>query len=66
MTPIFAHEYTITSWNMEKIGIREIKILVVSETKEEQSFEAIEMALKFLDKNCRVYHKVVSEGYRND
>jgi hypothetical protein len=67
MTPIFCHEYTITAMHREsKMGVQQIVITIVTEQRENNSFEAVEQALKYFDKDINISHKLLLEGYRND
>lgn len=66
MTPIYCHEYTITSWEKNKMGIREIKITTVSESEQADAIEAVEAALKFFDQNLNITHKIVLTGYKDE
>lgn len=66
MTPIYCHEYTITSWEKKKMGIREIKITTVSESEQADAIEAVEAALKFFDQNLNITHKIVLTGYKDE
>lgn len=66
MKPIYMHEYTITSWEKIKMGIREIKITTVSESEQADAIEAVEAALKFFDQNLNITHKIVLTGYKDE
>lgn len=66
MTPIYMHEYTLTSMQEEKMGIRAITIIMVTDTQENQHFEAVESAIKMLDGNLNISHKIVLTGYQMD
>lgn len=66
MTPIYCHEYTITAMKRNKMGVQQIVITIVTEKKENESFEAVTSALNFFDQDLNISHKLVLEGYRND
>lgn len=66
MTKIYAHEYTITSMERSKMGIRAVTIEIVSETTEAEGLEAVASAMKLFDQNLNISHRIILEGYRND
>lgn len=66
MTEIFMHEYTITAWDRQKMGVQQVVITIVDEHKEGHSLEAVEAALKYFDKDMNVSHRILLGGYRND
>ena len=64
--PIYCHEYTITAMDKNKMGVQQVVITVVTETRENEHFNAVEQAIKLLDNNINVSHKILLEGYRQD
>ena len=65
MDRIYLHEYTITKWNRNKMGVQQITVVISDEHEESQIFEPIEKAIEMLnDGNFDVSHKILLEGYR--
>ncbi len=65
LIPIFLHEYQITRMEKQKSGVQQIKIIVQTETEENQQFEAVEQAIKMLDgENLNISHRILLTGYR--
>lgn len=64
MTPIYLHEYTITTWERNPMGIQAVVITIVSEKEEREDFNATQLMEKFLETNLNVAHKILMTGYR--
>lgn len=68
MKSIFMHEYTYTPWDRVKRGITEVKIIIISESKERDNF-AIEKLFHNFEKDytgLNVSHKLLLEGYEQE
>ena len=67
ITPIYLHEYTLSHmFDKERMGIQQIVITTVSESKESASIEAVEQAIRMMDKDLNISHRILLEGYKNE
>ena len=66
ITPIFLHEYRLTSHDKERIGIQAVIIETISESPDAASLEAVTQALRFFERNCNISHKIVITGYKQN
>lgn len=67
LIPIFLHEYTLTKMvRTDKMGIQSVTIHVVTETKEDDSLQAVESLSQFAENSLNISHRITVEGYKQD
>jgi hypothetical protein len=66
MIPIYLHEYTFTMMKPNKMGIQQVVVTIVTESKEKNDFDVSVQAEALFEGDLNVSHKILLEGYKKN